>query len=323
MGSLLRIVLLGLAVLATPIAAQTPMPPVDVFKASPNYSTSSSRQVQYVVIHTVQGSWAGALSWFQNDSSQVSAHFTIAKDGRLGQSLTEDKVGWHAGNSTYNRLSIGIEHEGYVSDPNNYTDTMLKKSAWLTRYLCDKYGIPIDRQHIIGHVEVPGATHTDPGKYFPWSYYIQLVQNAGNGPGTPPPPPPPPAGSVRAVEVATGSLNVRTSAGGTILGQVSSGTRLVRIAEDSGWVKVWFEGRSAWVSEGYTRPVTSGTADQVTTAKLNVRSGPSTNYSVVGGTSLGQQYVRSGTSGSWRKIWYGRNQRWFHGGYTQSVPVGN
>jgi hypothetical protein len=33
----------------------------------------------------------------------------------------------------------------------------------------------MDRSHIIGHNEVPGATHTDPGSCWNWTYYMQLV----------------------------------------------------------------------------------------------------------------------------------------------------
>ncbi|MBI4616079.1 MAG: N-acetylmuramoyl-L-alanine amidase [Planctomycetes bacterium] len=165
-----------------PTLAQAPRPQVDDWVPSPHYTPRSSRAIRYVVIHTVQGSYRGALSWFQNRRSRVSAHFVVAGDGRLGQSVAENDIAWHAGNSTYNALSIGIEHEGFVSDPGSYTEAMLRKSAALTRYLCDVYGVPIDRGHIVGHVEIPGATHTDPGPHFPWDHYMRLVQEAGRDP---------------------------------------------------------------------------------------------------------------------------------------------
>jgi len=45
--------------------------------------------------------------------------------------------------------------------------------ARLTRYLADRNGIPLDREHLIGHDQVPGPTaayqpgmHWDPGPYF-------------------------------------------------------------------------------------------------------------------------------------------------------------
>ncbi len=82
---------------------------------------------------------------------------------------------WHARSG--NPYSIGIEHEGYVDNPSWFTDAMYRSSAALTRHLCDRHGIPKDRTHIVGHVEVPGNDHTDPGPNWNWSYYMQLVRD--------------------------------------------------------------------------------------------------------------------------------------------------
>ncbi|MGI5213506.1 N-acetylmuramoyl-L-alanine amidase [Plantactinospora sp. CA-290183] len=151
-----------------------------------NYTVSSresSYPINYVVIHVTQGSYAGSISWFQNPASGVSAHYTIrSADGALTQSVREKDIGHHAGNWTYNTQSIGIEHEGYVNQPSWFTDAMYRSSAALTRHLCDRYGIPRDRTRIIGHNQVPGATHTDPGPNWNWTYYMQLVTGS-----TPPP----------------------------------------------------------------------------------------------------------------------------------------
>ncbi|MGW5666941.1 N-acetylmuramoyl-L-alanine amidase [Micromonospora sp. NPDC003776] len=154
-----------------------------------NYTVANrpaSHPIRYVVIHVTQGSYAGSISWFQNPAAQVSAHYTFrSSDGAVTQSVREKDIAWHAGNWTYNTQSIGIEHEGYVDDPAWFTDAMYRASAALTRTLADRYGIPKDRQHIIGHVEVPGATHTDPGPNWNWTYYMQLVQGVtGIGSGT-------------------------------------------------------------------------------------------------------------------------------------------
>src|SRR5205823_6606113 len=43
-------------------------------------------------------------------------------------------------------------------------------------------GIAKDRQHIIGHVEVPGATHTDPGHFFNWPKFMQYLLNGAANP---------------------------------------------------------------------------------------------------------------------------------------------
>lgn len=50
---------------------------------------------------------------------------------------------------------------------------MYRSSAALTAHLADTYGMPKDRTHIVGHNEVPGATHTDPGQYWDWDHYIR------------------------------------------------------------------------------------------------------------------------------------------------------
>ena len=53
---------------------------------------------------------------------------------------------------------------------------MLDTSAWLTARLAKKYKVPLDREHIIGHVEVPNQTHSDPGDNWPWKWYMRKVR---------------------------------------------------------------------------------------------------------------------------------------------------
>jgi len=146
---------------------------------SSNYSDYSrgTSEINYVIIHTVQGSYSGCISWFANSSANVSAHYVVrSSDGQVTQMVREEDVGWHAGNWSYNEQSVGIEHEGYVDDPGKwYTTAMYSSSAALTSDIADRNSIPLDRTHIIGHVEVPGATHTDPGTGWDWSTYMDLL----------------------------------------------------------------------------------------------------------------------------------------------------
>ncbi|WP_051366340.1 N-acetylmuramoyl-L-alanine amidase [Hamadaea tsunoensis] len=168
-----------------------------------NYTVANREtdyNINYIVIHVTQGSYAGSISWFQNPAAQVSAHYVVrSSDGAITQSVREKDIAWHAGNWTYNTQAIGIEHEGYIDDPSWFTDAMYRSSAALTRSLTTKYAIPRDRSHIIGHIEVPSATHTDPGQYWNWTYYMQLV-NGVTGIGT---------GTVN----VSGSLNIRSGPG--------------------------------------------------------------------------------------------------------------
>ncbi|MFD8961334.1 N-acetylmuramoyl-L-alanine amidase, partial [Streptomyces anulatus] len=52
---------------------------------------------------------------------------------------------------------------------------MYLRSARLTADICDRHGIPKDREHIVGHHEVPGSDHTDPGVHWDWERYLRLV----------------------------------------------------------------------------------------------------------------------------------------------------
>ncbi|MFI6452708.1 N-acetylmuramoyl-L-alanine amidase [Streptosporangium amethystogenes] len=157
--------------------------------SSSNYAVSNrptGNTIDRIVIHVTQGSYAGTISWFQNPSAQVSAHYVVrSSDGDITQMVREKDRAWHAGN--YNSRSVGIEHEGYVDNASWFTDAMYRASAALTRSIADRYDIPKDRTHIVGHVEVPGASHTDPGPNWNWTRYMQFVAgDTGTGnPHTP------------------------------------------------------------------------------------------------------------------------------------------
>ena len=61
---------------------------------------------------------------------------------------------------------------------------------------------------------------------------------------------------------------------------------------------------------------------QVTASALNVRSGPSTGYGIIGSTYNGQVYVSIATSGSWHQIWYDDATGWVHGDYLTGSSLG-
>jgi hypothetical protein len=139
-----------------------------------NYSTGRTAAISQVIIHVTQGSYAGTISWFQNPDAQVSAHYVVrSADGEVTHMVADADTAWHARSG--NAYGIGIEHEGFIDDPSWFTDAMYRSSAALTSWLCDTYGIPKDRTGIVGHSEVPGNDHTDPGPNWNWDYYIQLV----------------------------------------------------------------------------------------------------------------------------------------------------
>lgn len=141
-----------------------------------NFTAGGIDVVEYVVVHTMQGYYEGSINWFLNPSSDVSAHFCIrSEDGEITQMVGLDDRAWHVGNS--NPWAIGIEHEGFVDDASWYTYAMYDESAKLARWLADHFALPLDRDHIVGHVELPNQTHTDPGGNWDWELYMALVQD--------------------------------------------------------------------------------------------------------------------------------------------------
>jgi hypothetical protein len=148
---------------------------------SGNYTQGrQGARISYIVIHDTEGSYAGAISWFKNPASNVSAHYILrSSDGDITQMVREQDIAWHAGNWNYNKAAIGIEHEGWMSQPDRwYTEVMYRRSAQLTAAIAKRYGVPVDRQHIIGHYQVPRPNdHVDPGPGWKWDHYMDLVRS--------------------------------------------------------------------------------------------------------------------------------------------------
>ncbi|MGC9408578.1 N-acetylmuramoyl-L-alanine amidase [Streptomyces sp. DZ1-3] len=143
--------------------------------------------VDMVIVHVTQGSFDSAVKAFQDPGHQAATHYIVGQDGAVTQMIRELDVAYHAGNREYNERSVGIEHEGFVDRPQDFTDAMYAASARLTARICARYGIPLDREHIIGHVEVPGTDHTDPGPHWDWDRYMKLVRRAATSRPSPAP----------------------------------------------------------------------------------------------------------------------------------------
>ncbi|MBB5122333.1 hypothetical protein FHS36_005804 [Streptomyces eurocidicus] len=143
----------------------------------------TSQKADFIVIHDTEGSWETTIKLIK-DPAYVSWNYTIrSADGHIAQHVPTKDVAWHAGNWYVNAKSVGIEHEGFLAQPDAwYTEEMYRTSARLVAHLARKLDIPLDRQHILGHDNVPGTTpgtirgmHTDPGPYWDWAHYFELI----------------------------------------------------------------------------------------------------------------------------------------------------
>jgi N-acetyl-anhydromuramyl-L-alanine amidase AmpD len=145
-----------------------------------------NRRIRLIVIHVAQASARSVINAFHSGGVEASAHYVVSAIGHVFHMVPDRSIAWHSGNPTYNRISIGIEHAGLVGVRSSITEPEYRASARLVAELAAKYGIPLDRRHVIGHNQVPdpfhpgrfgGADHhTDPGPYWKWAEYIRYAR---------------------------------------------------------------------------------------------------------------------------------------------------
>lgn len=262
-----------------------------------NYDTANREKtadIKYIVIHDTEGSYESAISWFQDAQSYVSAQYVIrSSDGQVTQMVPNKDVAWHAGNWYVNTHSIGIEHEGFAADGSWYTDAMYQSSAKLVKYLAKKYGIPLDRQHIIGHDQFAGITqtgnasmHTDPGPYWDWEYYMKLL-------GAPVVPTAP-------RDSDTITISPKFSQNKQVVTDCVNGTCTTFPSQGTNFLYLRTEPRddAPLITDSALHPDgTPGTTDvDDTTAKA----------------TYGGQYAVAERRGFWTAVWFGGQKGWFY-----------
>lgn len=162
------------------------------FEQSPNYwDSNNAGRIKGIVYHHTAGGFDASKNWLKNPNAGASAHYIIRKDGYVVQLVRDEDTAWHAGISFANTpkdrvaqivrdnwgtnpnlYTIGIEIEG-SGEP--FTDAQYNTLAELSRELCKKYNIPVDRYHLIGHYEVnPTGKPTDP-KEMDWNRLILSI----------------------------------------------------------------------------------------------------------------------------------------------------
>jgi N-acetylmuramoyl-L-alanine amidase len=135
------------------------------------------RKPNFVIIHfTGQDSVQQTLKTFTVTSTQVSAHYVIAKNGTVYHMVNDYLRANHAGVGKWgsvtdmNSCSIGIEIDNNGSEP--FTDPQINSLLLLLAQLKKNYGIP--QANFIGHQDFAPKRKPDPGPLFPWK---KLAQN--------------------------------------------------------------------------------------------------------------------------------------------------
>ena len=140
---------------------------------SPNFNNRRRPDdITAVVIHsTANSSLNGVVSWFNNPSAQVSAHYSIGKDGHIVQHVQDIHRAWHAGRSTWkgrdncNDYTLGIELVNLNDGRDPYPAAQHQANVALCAYLIDKYNVSPD--DIMGHLDIaiPPGRKSDPRAY--------------------------------------------------------------------------------------------------------------------------------------------------------------
>ena len=140
-------------------------------------------KITEIVLHTTEVSYEDTIKIFQKPGNASAQYVMRASDGAVTQMVPNKDVAFGDGNYWSNLHSVQIEHEGYSARGADwYSDAAYRQTARLVRYLADRYGIPLDRQHIVGHDNVPAPSnqgiaeqHWDPGYAWDWSRFMRLL----------------------------------------------------------------------------------------------------------------------------------------------------
>lgn len=129
------------------------------------------------------------------EDNELSIHYILDRNGKVYCYMPETRCAWHAGVGSFgndekytnamNKYSIGIEIAaiGSKADMSQYltsseydalddsligfTDEQYKALLALVKDICERNGIPFEREHIIGHDEY-NPKKSDPGELFDW-----------------------------------------------------------------------------------------------------------------------------------------------------------
>jgi N-acetylmuramoyl-L-alanine amidase/AmpD protein len=148
-----------------------------------------------VVHHTAGPNLVGTVRWFENPESQVSAHFTVGKDGSIVQHVSTFDRAWHAGASrdhlgreNLNHFSIGIEMVNVGDGKDPWPKEQVEVVGFLIAAMKRRFP---DIKYVTSHefIALPWGRKIDP-KGFPWESLrplgLELVYELERRVGPPP-----------------------------------------------------------------------------------------------------------------------------------------
>ncbi|MBI6040151.1 SH3 domain-containing protein [Clostridium perfringens] len=274
-----------------------------------NYSQGVTINPKYIVIHDTDNRQAGAnamanRNYFANHpNAKASAHYII-DEGNIIQALEDTWKGWHVGDGNNPNInnSTTIAIELCVNEGNDF-DKTLENGIELTKYLMNKYNIPAE--NVVMHRDASGKTCSRmmiEDRPSLWPYFKDRI-SGGDGSLEDDGLKPKMQGKVTNASV----LNVRESpsTSGRIVRKLNR-NQVVGIYEELNvWYKIdYIDGvkkKYGYVSKDYISIINENPNDEEkpvepekpsvsvnkqgivkVNSALNMRSGPGSNYGVIG-----------------------------------------
>lgn len=143
---------------------------------SPNHGPRrDDAPIDMLLLHyTDMATAEAALNRLCDPAAQVSAHYLVARDGRMYRLVPEDRRAWHAGRAWWagetdiNGRSIGIEldNPGHSHGYTDFPEAQMTALTALCREILSRWPIPPYR--VLGHSDVAPDRKIDPGHRFDW-----------------------------------------------------------------------------------------------------------------------------------------------------------
>ena len=128
-------------------------------------------------------------------------------------------------------------------------------------------------------------------------------------------------------KVTCAALNVRSGPGANYprIGGLTKGKAVSVYEVQNGWLKVNYGTKYGWIDSKYTdfkvpeAPETPLYQIKITANELNVRTGPSTSYDIIGTSHKGDTFAAYELKDGWYRIDYNGKMGWVSGKYAEVV----